>query len=106
MSTGDRGAGRQRGRIPAAAAVALALAVVCVVAIGGYFVWDAARPKPTALPSPVMVQPTAAPTAARGGRLVYGLTLTPSNIDPHVGASSELGIPLTSVYDTLIYQDV
>ncbi len=38
-------------------------------------------------------------------RLVYGLTLSPSGIDPHVNASSELGIPLTSVYDTLVYQD-
>jgi peptide/nickel transport system substrate-binding protein len=37
---------------------------------------------------------------------VYGLTLAPSGIDPHVDASSELGIPLTSVYDTLIYQDL
>jgi peptide/nickel transport system substrate-binding protein len=40
-----------------------------------------------------------------GGRLVYGLTLVPSGIDPHVNASSELGIPLTSVYDTLVYLD-
>jgi peptide/nickel transport system substrate-binding protein len=38
-------------------------------------------------------------------RLVYGLSLAPSGIDPHVNASSELGIPLTSVYDTLVYQD-
>ena len=38
-------------------------------------------------------------------RIVYGLTLKPSGIDPHVNASSELGIPLTSVYDTLIYLD-
>ena len=38
-------------------------------------------------------------------RLIYGLTLAPSGIDPHVNASSELGIPLTSVYDTLVYQD-
>ena len=38
-------------------------------------------------------------------RLVYGLTLTPSGIDPHVHASSELGIPLTSVYDTLVFRD-
>jgi peptide/nickel transport system substrate-binding protein len=38
-------------------------------------------------------------------RLVYGLTLAPSGIDPHVNASSELGIPLTSVYDTLVYLD-
>jgi peptide/nickel transport system substrate-binding protein len=37
--------------------------------------------------------------------LIYGLTLAPSGIDPHVNASSELGIPLTSVYDTLVYQD-
>jgi peptide/nickel transport system substrate-binding protein len=37
--------------------------------------------------------------------LTYGLTLAPSGIDPHVNASSELGIPLTSVYDTLVYQD-
>jgi peptide/nickel transport system substrate-binding protein len=35
---------------------------------------------------------------------VYGLTLSPSGIDPHVNASSELGIPLTSVYDTLVYR--
>lgn len=40
-----------------------------------------------------------------GGRMVYGLTLAPSGIDPHINASSELGIPLTSVYDTLVYQD-
>ncbi len=38
-------------------------------------------------------------------RIVYGLTLSPSGIDPHLNASSELGIPLTSVYDTLVYQD-
>jgi peptide/nickel transport system substrate-binding protein len=38
------------------------------------------------------------------GKLVYGLTLAPlSGIDPHVGASSELGIPLTSVYDPLVW---
>jgi peptide/nickel transport system substrate-binding protein len=37
---------------------------------------------------------------------VYGLTLAPSGIDPHVNASSELGIPLTSVYDTLVWQDL
>lgn len=35
--------------------------------------------------------------------LVYGLTLTPSGIDPHIDASSELGIPLTSVYDPLVW---
>jgi peptide/nickel transport system substrate-binding protein len=41
---------------------------------------------------------------AEPGPLVYGLTLAPSGIDPHVNASSELGIALTSVYDTLVYQ--
>jgi peptide/nickel transport system substrate-binding protein len=44
--------------------------------------------------------------ATKGGTLVYGLTLAPSGIDPHVDASSELGIPLASVYDTLVYQDL
>lgn len=38
-------------------------------------------------------------------RIVYGLTLAPSGIDPHINASSELGIPLTSVYDTLVYRN-
>lgn len=38
-----------------------------------------------------------------GGTIVYGLTLTPSGIDPHIDASSELGIPLTSVYDPLVW---
>ncbi|MGD8997607.1 MAG: ABC transporter substrate-binding protein, partial [Anaerolineae bacterium] len=38
-----------------------------------------------------------------GGTLVYGLTLAPSGIDPHIDASSELGIPLTSVYDPLVW---
>ncbi len=37
---------------------------------------------------------------------VYGLTLTPSGIDPHINASSELGIPLRRVYDSLGYRDV
>jgi len=37
-------------------------------------------------------------------RIVYGLTLNPSGIDPHINASSELGIPLMSVYDTLVYR--
>jgi peptide/nickel transport system substrate-binding protein len=37
--------------------------------------------------------------------LVYGLTLTPSGIDPHINSSAELGIPLRSVYDTLVYRD-
>jgi peptide/nickel transport system substrate-binding protein len=37
--------------------------------------------------------------------IVYGLTLAPSGIDPHINASAELGIPLNSVYDTLVFQD-
>ena len=36
--------------------------------------------------------------------LVYGLTLVVSGIDPHIHSSSELGIPLNSVYETLVYQ--
>jgi peptide/nickel transport system substrate-binding protein len=43
-------------------------------------------------------------TPPPGGKLVYGLTLSPSGIDPHVNASSELGIPLRSVYDSLVYR--
>lgn len=38
-------------------------------------------------------------------RIVYGLTLMPSGFDPHLNASAELGIPLRSVYDTLVYRD-
>jgi peptide/nickel transport system substrate-binding protein len=38
-------------------------------------------------------------------RIVYGLTLQPSGFDPHIHASSELGIPLRQVYDTLVYRD-
>jgi peptide/nickel transport system substrate-binding protein len=38
-------------------------------------------------------------------KLVYGLTLSPTGIDPHINASAELGIPLRSVYDTLVYLD-
>jgi peptide/nickel transport system substrate-binding protein len=38
-------------------------------------------------------------------RVTYGLTLAPTGIDPHINASAELGIPLTSVYDTLVVQD-
>ncbi len=37
--------------------------------------------------------------------LNYGLTLVPTGIDPHINASSELGIPLRSVYDTLVFRD-
>ena len=37
--------------------------------------------------------------------IIYGLTLQPSSFDPQIGSSSELGIPLRSVYDTLVYRD-
>lgn len=40
-----------------------------------------------------------------GTTAVYGLTLLPTGFDPHIHASSELGIPLRSVYDTLVYRD-
>ena len=45
------------------------------------------------------------PEDAQPEELVYGLTLAPSGIDPHIHASSELGIPLRSVYDTLVYRE-
>ncbi len=66
----------------------------------------ACSPTPTPEPTPILEEPTAQPAPVQGGKLVYGLTLAPSGIDPHVDASSELGIPLTSVYDTLVYQDL
>ncbi|MBZ0304894.1 MAG: hypothetical protein K8I82_02380 [Anaerolineae bacterium] len=40
-----------------------------------------------------------------GNRAIYGLTLIPSGFDPHIHRSSELGIPLRQVYDTLVYRD-
>lgn len=43
--------------------------------------------------------------AKKPSTLVYGLTLSPTGIDPHLNASSELGIPLASVYDTLVFRD-
>jgi peptide/nickel transport system substrate-binding protein len=43
--------------------------------------------------------------SAPAGTLVYGLTLAPTGMDPHLNASSELGIPLASVYDTLVFLD-
>ncbi len=54
---------------------------------------------------PTLPAPKAVDDASRtGGKLVYGLTLSPSGLDPHINASAELGIPLTSVYDTLVYR--
>jgi peptide/nickel transport system substrate-binding protein len=43
------------------------------------------------------------PPSVEPETLVYGLTLSPSGIDPHLNASAELGIPLSSVYDTLVF---
>jgi peptide/nickel transport system substrate-binding protein len=43
--------------------------------------------------------------SAPTNRIVYGLTFLPSGFDPHINASSELGIPLRQVYDTLVYRD-
>ncbi len=45
-------------------------------------------------------------SASQGtNRMIYGLTLQPSGFDPHINRSSELGIPLRQVYDTLVYRD-
>lgn len=52
----------------------------------------------------MLISCAAQPTASAGAKLVYGLTLAPSGIDPHIDVSSELGIPLNSVYDTLVYR--
>jgi peptide/nickel transport system substrate-binding protein len=61
----------------------------------------------TAVPPPIGEEsPATEGPSLEGGKLIYGLTLDPSGIDPHVNASSELGIPLTSVYDTLVWQDL
>lgn len=38
-------------------------------------------------------------------RITYGLTLIPSGFDPHINQSTELGIVLRQVYDTLVYRD-
>jgi peptide/nickel transport system substrate-binding protein len=38
-------------------------------------------------------------------RIVYGLTLSVSGIDPHINQNTELGIVLRQVYDTLLYRD-
>ncbi|MCJ7823909.1 MAG: ABC transporter substrate-binding protein, partial [Anaerolineales bacterium] len=45
------------------------------------------------------------PSTETRSTLNYGLTLAPSGIDPHINASAELGIPLSSVYDTLVFLD-
>ena len=90
----------------------IALMIVSIACIGCAAPPPAAAP--TAAPAPVeptavpaAPEPTAAPApepvAASGGELRYGLTLVVSGIDPHIHSSSELGIPLNSVYDTLVF---
>jgi len=74
----------------------LAAVVLLVLALVGLLACELPMPQPVRPPSEGPRQ---------GGRLIYGLALVVSGIDPHVDASSELGIPLTSVYDTLVYQD-
>lgn len=44
------------------------------------------------------------PNQAQDNRIVYGLTLSVSGIDPHINRSTELGIVLRQVYDTLVYR--
>ncbi len=53
----------------------------------------------------VLTACTASPADKPVPRLGYGLTLTPTGFDPHIHASAELGIPLRSVYDTLVFRD-
>lgn len=72
----------------------LAAALAVVVAL-----LAACRPTPS--PGTGTALPTEPP---RGGTITYGLTLIVSGIDPHQGASSELGIFLSSVYDPLVWQ--
>lgn len=45
-----------------------------------------------------------APSETDGDRIIYGLTLPPSGIDPHINQSAEMGIALRQVYDTLVYR--
>lgn len=60
---------------------------------------------PVALAAMLLLLAACAPSPPAEGSLTYGLTLAPSGIDPHLNASSELGIPLASVYDTLVVLD-
>jgi len=84
--------------------------LAALVAVG---VLAACAPTPT--PEKIVVKETVpvkqteqvvvtATPAPKGGKIMYGLTLVVSAIDPHQGLSSELGIFLTSVYDPLVWQ--
>lgn len=68
------------------------LSIIFVICMGGILL------------SSLLTRTTAAAQPA-ASRIVYGLTLLPSGFDPHINASAELGIPLRSVYDTLVYRD-
>lgn len=47
----------------------------------------------------------AAPASVESNyKIVYGLTLSVSGIDPHINQNAELGIVLRQVYDTLVYR--
>lgn len=64
------------------------------------------RGRPALIVSAVLLALSACgPSREEPLTLRYGLTLAPTGIDPHLNASSELGIPLSSVYDTLVYLD-
>jgi len=88
--------------------------VLALVSISILFVSSlagCAKPEPQVAGTTVVkeqVSPETAVTAAagrQGGEITYGLTLIVSDIDPHTGSSSELGIFLTSVYDPLVWRD-
>jgi peptide/nickel transport system substrate-binding protein len=81
---------------PMAMALIVIIALVPACAPAGGHGGSAATPSPTASPPATQIP--------QGGKIVYGLTLIVSGIDPHQGASSELGIFLTSVYDPLVWQ--
>ena len=88
-------------RLTAGRALELASILVLALALpgcGGAVATPAAPTKPAE-----MSTSNGGSQAGRQEELVYGLTLVVSGIDPHIHASSELGIPLNSVYDTLVY---
>jgi len=66
------------------------LVLACLIGIGAVFAVNRSRAQSEPEPK---------------HSITYGLTLQPSGFDPHINASSELGIVLRSVYDTLLYRD-